>query len=551
MKKECVAMLLAGGQGSRLYVLTGNMAKPAVPFGGKFRIIDFPLSNCTNSGIDTVGVLTQYRPLELNSYIGSGQPWELDRMSGGVHILPPYQSATGAVWYKGTANAIYQNRGFVDLYDPEYVLVLSGDHIYKMDYSDMLRRHKEAGAACTISVMEVPWEEASRFGIMSVDGQDRITEFAEKPREPKSNLASMGIYIFTWSKLKAYLAADEADPNSDNDFGKNIIPAMLSAGETMAAYRFEGYWKDVGTLDSLWDANMDMLSPGSGLNLLDKKWPIYGRTPNCPPTFVGPEGDIGNSAVAKGCTILGEVKNTVLSYGSSVAEGAQVSYSVVMPNAVIEAGARVSYAIVGEGCHVGKNAVVDYNINRENLLPSEKAKAYKLKLDAMKRSAGRPAKNSAQVGQNFEGRFSVEILAEQVNESRMQIQRYIRLTNLIPPLMEAVDAGKLKFVPAADYISHLTEKEQTYLQFLMERDEVSPSVDQAQRLKQISAEGKLENNIIDLIMREEKPLERKVTLRNDRLQKYFPPSYTPKQMEEVIIKLLEGWHRRRQQEQVR
>ena len=311
MKKECVAMLLAGGQGSRLYVLTGNMAKPAVPFGGKFRIIDFPLSNCTNSGIDTVGVLTQYRPLELNGYIGNGQPWELDRMHGGVHILPPYQSATGAVWYKGTANAIYQNMGFVDLYDPEYVLVLSGDHIYKMDYSDMLRRHKAVGAACTISVMEVPWEEASRFGI----------------------------------------------PNSDNDFGKNIIPAMLSAGEVMAAYRFEGYWKDVGTLDSLWDANMDMLSPGSGLNLLDKKWPIYGRTPNCPPTFVGPDGDIGNSAVAKGCTILGEVKNTVLSYGSSVEEGAQVSYSVVMPNATIEAGAKVSYAIVGEGCHVGKNAV--------------------------------------------------------------------------------------------------------------------------------------------------------------------------------------------------
>ena len=358
MKKECVAMLLAGGQGSRLYVLTGNMAKPAVPFGGKSRIIDFPLSNCTNSGIDTVGVLTQYRPLELNGYIGSGQPWELDRMYGGVHILPPYQSATGAVWYKGTANAIYQNMGFVDLYDPEYVLVLSGDHIYKMDYSDMLRRHKEAGAACTISVMEVPWEEASRFGIMSVDGDDHITEFAEKPKEPKSNLASMGIYIFTWSKLKAYLTADEADPQSENDFGKNIIPAMLSAGEVMAAYRFEGYWKDVGTLDSLWDANMDMLSPGSGLNLLDKSWPIYSRTPTCPPTFVGPKGDIGNSAVAKGCTILGEVKNTVLSYGSSVGEGAQVSYSVVMPNATIEAGAKVSYAIVGEGCHVGKNAVV-------------------------------------------------------------------------------------------------------------------------------------------------------------------------------------------------
>ena len=238
------------------------------------------------------------------------------------------------------------------------MLVLSGDHIYKMDYSDMLRRHKEAGAACTISVMEVPWEEASRFGIMSVDGDDHITEFAEKPKEPKSNLASMGISIFTWSKLKAYLTADEADPQSENDFGKNIIPAMLSAGEVMAAYRFEGYWKDVGTLDSLWDANMDMLSPGSGLNLLDKSWPIYSRTPTCPPTFVGPNGDIGNSAVAKGCTILGEVKNTVLSYGSSVGEGAQVSYSVVMPNATIEAGAKVSYAIVGEGCHVGKNAVV-------------------------------------------------------------------------------------------------------------------------------------------------------------------------------------------------
>ena len=358
MKKECVAMLLAGGQGSRLYVLTGSMAKPAVPFGGKFRIIDFPLSNCTNSGIDTVGVLTQYRPLELNTYIGSGQPWELDRVNGGVHILPPYQSAGGAVWYKGTANAIYQNIGFVDLYDPEYVLVLSGDHIYKMDYSLMLRRHKATGADCTISVMEVPWEEASRFGIMSVDGDDHITEFAEKPKEPKSNLASMGIYIFTWKKLRQYLIDDETDPRSDNDFGKNIIPAMLRNGEKMSAYRFEGYWKDVGTLDSLWDANMDMLSPGSGLNLLDKKWRIYGRTPTCPPTYIGKTGDVGNSAVAKGCTVLGEVKNAVLSTGTTVAEGASVSYSVVMPGAVIEAGAKVSYAIVGEGCHVGKNAVV-------------------------------------------------------------------------------------------------------------------------------------------------------------------------------------------------
>ena len=261
MKKECIAMLLAGGQGSRLYVLTGAMAKPAVPFGGKFRIIDFPLSNCTNSGIDTVGVLTQYRPMELNSYIGSGQPWDLDSSSGGVHILPPYMGSKGGTWYKGTANAIYQNIGFIDQYQPEYVVILSGDHIYKMDYSEMLRRHKESDAACTISVMEVPWEEASRFGIMSVDGEDMITEFAEKPRQPKSNLASMGIYVFSWKALRRYLTEDEADPGSENDFGKNIIPKMLADGQRMAAFRFQGYWKDVGTLTSLWDANMDMLSP--------------------------------------------------------------------------------------------------------------------------------------------------------------------------------------------------------------------------------------------------------------------------------------------------
>ena len=358
MKKECIAMLLAGGQGSRLYVLTGDMAKPAVPFGGKFRIIDFPLSNCTNSGIDTVGVLTQYRPLELNSYIGSGQPWELDRMDGGVHILPPYQSNSGAGWYKGTANAIYQNIGFVDLYDPDYVAVLSGDHIYKMDYSKMLRRHKETGADCTISVMEVPWQEASRFGIMNVDETDTITEFEEKPAHPKSNLASMGIYIFTWKKLRAYLLQDEADPASSNDFGKNVIPAMLGAGEKMVAYRFEGYWKDVGTLDSLWDANMDMLSPGSGLNLLDKRWPIYSRTPSCPPAYFAPSADVGNSAVAKGCDIRGEVKNTVLSYNAVVEEGAQVTYSVLMPGAVVKKGARVEYAILGENSVVGEGAHV-------------------------------------------------------------------------------------------------------------------------------------------------------------------------------------------------
>ena len=357
-KKRCVAMLLAGGQGSRLMVLTENTAKPAVPFGGKYRIIDFPLSNCVNSKIDTVGILTQYQPLELNEYIGNGQPWGLNSSHGGVQVLPPYAKSKNSEWYKGTANAIYQNIGFIDLYDPDYVAVLSGDHIYKMDYSDMLRRHKAAGAACTISVMEVPWSEASRFGIMNVDGDDNITEFAEKPKEPKSNLASMGIYIFTWAKLRAYLIADEGREGSSNDFGKDIIPAMLNAGEKMVAYRFEGYWKDVGTLDSLWDANMDMLTPGSGLNLLDERWPIHGRTAICPPAYVGEHADVGNSAVARGCEILGEVKNSVLSTGCHVGRGAEVSYSVVMPGAVIEDGARVSYAIVGEGCRVGGKARV-------------------------------------------------------------------------------------------------------------------------------------------------------------------------------------------------
>ena len=357
-KTECIAMLLAGGQGSRLGILTKNMAKPAVPYGGKYRIIDFPLSNCVNSGIYTVGALTQYQPLELNDYIGNGQPWDLDRENGGVHILSPYQQIKGTEWYKNTANAIYQNITFIDRYSPEYVLILSGDHIYKMDYSKMLAYHKEKNADCTIASIEVPWEEASRFGLMFVNDDGSISEFEEKPKQPKSTLASMGIYIFSWKKLRKYLEEDEANPQSSNDFGKDIIPAMLENDERLFAYEFEGYWKDVGTLDSLWDANMDMLSPGSGLNLLDKSWPIYSRTPTCPPTFVGPNGDIGNSAVAKGCTILGEVKNTVLSYGSSVGEGAQVSYSVVMPNATIEAGAKVSYAIVGEGCHVGKNAVV-------------------------------------------------------------------------------------------------------------------------------------------------------------------------------------------------
>lgn len=353
MKKECIAMLLAGGQGSRLYVLTGDMAKPAVPFGGKYRIIDFPLSNCTNSGIDTVGVLTQYRPLELNSYIGSGQPWDLDGSTGGVHILPPYQGAKGGTWYKGTANAIYQNLGFIDMHDPEYVVILSGDHIYKMDYSDMLARHKAANAACTISVMEVPWAEAPRFGIMSVDEDDMITEFAEKPKEPKSNLASMGIYVFSWKALRQYLIDDENTEGSENDFGKNIIPSMLGNQERMAAYRFAGYWKDVGTLESLWDANMDMLAPESGLDLRDRSWPIYARSVSAPPAFLGANSTVAHSAVNRGSVLEGVVENSVLSQNVTVGEGAAVRYSVLFPNVEVAPGAVVEYAILGEGCKIG------------------------------------------------------------------------------------------------------------------------------------------------------------------------------------------------------
>ncbi len=353
MKKECIAMLLAGGQGSRLYVLTGDMAKPAVPFGGKYRIIDFPLSNCTNSGIDTVGVLTQYRPLELNSYIGSGQPWDLDGSTGGVHILPPYQGAKGGTWYKGTANAIYQNLGFIDMHDPEYVVILSGDHIYKMDYSDMLARHKAANAACTISVMEVPWAEAPRLGIMSVDGDDMITEFAEKPKEPKSNLASMGIYVFSWKALRQYLIDDENTEGSENDFGKNIIPSMLANNERMAAYRFAGYWKDVGTLESLWDANMDMLAPESGLDLRDRSWPIYARSVSAPPAFLGENSAVAHSAVNRGSVLEGVVENSVLSQNVTVGEGAAVRYSVLFPNVEVAPGAVVEYAILGEGCKIG------------------------------------------------------------------------------------------------------------------------------------------------------------------------------------------------------
>lgn len=358
VKKEWIAMLLAGGQGSRLYALTRDIAKPAVPFGGKYRIIDFPLSNCVNSGIDTVGVLTQYQPLQLNEYLGNGQPWDLDRIHGGVYVLPPYQKIANSDWYTGTANAIYQNINFINRYAPEYVVILSGDHIYKMDYSKMLEFHKEKQADCTIAVMEVPWEEASRFGIMACDEDKKIYEFAEKPKEPKSNLASMGIYIFTWSKLKKYLEEDEANPESENDFGKNVIPAMLQNGERMYAYAFQGYWKDVGTIDSLWEANMDLLDSNVPLDLYDDAWKIYARNPVMPPQYVAEGAVTQNSMISEGCIVEGDVDFSILFAGVTVEKGAVVHDSIIMPGSVIKAGAVVEYSIVAENVVVGENAQV-------------------------------------------------------------------------------------------------------------------------------------------------------------------------------------------------
>ena len=358
VKKEWIAMLLAGGQGSRLYALTRDIAKPAVPFGGKYRIIDFPLSNCVNSGIDTVGVLTQYQPLQLNEYLGNGQPWDLDRIHGGVYVLPPYQKIANSDWYTGTANAISQNINFINRYAPEYVVILSGDHIYKMDYSKMLEFHKEKQADCTIAVMEVPWEEASRFGIMACDEDKKIYEFAEKPKEPKSNLASMGIYIFTWSKLKKYLEEDEANPESENDFGKNVIPAMLQNGERMYAYAFQGYWKDVGTIDSLWEANMDLLDPNVPLDLYDDAWKIYARNPVMPPQYVAEGAVTQNSMISEGCIVEGDVDFSILFAGVTVEKGAVVHDSIIMPGSVIKAGAVVEYSIVAENVVVGENAQV-------------------------------------------------------------------------------------------------------------------------------------------------------------------------------------------------
>jgi glucose-1-phosphate adenylyltransferase len=357
-KKECVAMLLAGGQGSRLYALTQDMAKPAVPYGGKYRIIDFPLSNCVNSGIDTVGILTQYQPLVLHDYIGNGQPWDLDKLHGGVHLLPPFQTALGAQWYKGTANAIYQNISFVDRYNPDYVIILSGDHIYKMDYNAMLEFHKEKNADCTIAVLNVPLDEASRFGIMTANEDGVITAFEEKPKEPKSTLASMGIYIFTWSKLKKYLINNENDETASKDFGKNIIPDMLNNGEVMVAYPFEGYWKDVGTLDSLWEANMDLLNPNIPIDLYDPDWKMYSRNPVKPPQYIAPTAVIENSMVTDGCEIAGTVDFSVIYEGVIIEEGATVTDSIIMPGSVIKSGAVVEYAIVGENCVVGSGAQI-------------------------------------------------------------------------------------------------------------------------------------------------------------------------------------------------
>ncbi len=365
-KKECIAMLLAGGQGTRLGVLTSRVAKPAVPFGAKYRIIDFPISNSINSGIDTIGVLTQYRPFELHQYIGNGQPWDLDRLNGGIFVLPPYMDAKSGEWYKGTANAIYQNIDFIDNYSPDYVVILSGDHIYKMDYHDMLKEHKRNNADCTIAVRDVPIEEASRFGILNLKKNSKaIEEFEEKPKNPKSTKASMGIYIFTWEKLRKYLIEDENDKTSENDFGKNIIPKMLADGQRMYAYQFDGYWKDVGTISSLWEANMDILN-GSELNLDDDKWKIYARNNAEPPHYVAPTGKVVNCLVSEGTVINGTVKNSIVSNSVKIGKDVYIESSIIMPGAVIEDGADIRFSIVGWNAVIGKNCIVGETLSHCN-----------------------------------------------------------------------------------------------------------------------------------------------------------------------------------------
>ena len=357
-KTKCLAMILAGGQGSRLGALTKNIAKPAVPFGGKYRIIDFPLSNCANSGIDTVGVLTQYRPLELHTYLGTGNAWDLDKSNGGVFILPPYARDKGADWYKGTADAIYQNLNFIDMMDPDYVLILSGDHIYTMDYSKMLDVHRANKADATIGVFEVPWDEAPRFGIMNTDSVDgRIIEFEEKPPQPKSNLASMGIYIFNREFLSKYLKADAVKEDSEHDFGKNIIPAMLGDNARLYSYAFEGYWKDVGTIERLWQANMDLLADEPPFSF-NSAWTIYSSNPSLPPQYVGPEARVHNSMLNEGSQILGEVDHSVLFSGVKIGKGAKVTNSVIMPFTTVEENAVIDHAIVAQNCIITAGAAV-------------------------------------------------------------------------------------------------------------------------------------------------------------------------------------------------
>ncbi len=355
-RKDLIAMILAGGQGARLGVITRLLAKPAVPFGSRYRVIDFPLSNCTNSSIDTVGVLTQYQPLQLNTYIGNGHPWDLDRNNGGAFILPPFIRSGRSEWYKGTANAIFQNADFIDSYNPRYVLILSGDHIYKMDYARMLDYHLENKADATIAVIEVPKAEASRFGIMTTDGDFRVTEFAEKPQKPNSNLASMGVYIFSWDVLRRVLIEDDADPTSNNDFGQNIIPKMLAERMRLVAYRFSGYWKDVGTIGSLWEANMDLLDHPEQLSLFDRSWKIYSKNPVKPAHYIGREANVQNSAMTDGCVVEGEVIHSVLSDSVTIERGASVRDSVLMPGVTVRAGAIVEKAIVGIGSVIGEDS---------------------------------------------------------------------------------------------------------------------------------------------------------------------------------------------------
>lgn len=351
-------MLLAGGAGNRLYVLTKERAKPAVPFGGKYKIIDFPISNCVNSSVDTVGVLTQYQPLELNTYIGNGQPWDLDRMYGGVHILPPYLAGATGEWYKGTANAIYQNLHFLDQYDPEYVLVLSGDHIYKMDYAKMLQYHKEKNADLTIAVLNVTMEEASRFGILNTNPDLSVYEFEEKPAKPKSTNASMGIYIFNYKKLKEYLIKDEQNPASSNDFGKDVIPAMLNDKCKLFAYPFDGYWKDVGTIDSLWEANMDLLNPRLPLNLSDPLWRIYSRHNATTPHYIDEKAKVADSIISSGCEIYGNVSQSVIFANTTVGENTEMEYSVIMPNVKIGKNAKIQYAIIADDAVIEDGAII-------------------------------------------------------------------------------------------------------------------------------------------------------------------------------------------------